>query len=520
MAKFKKAKTLLDGIQQGREEVKNSSFSFSENTMIKVFERREVITPYLSTLDQKDIRRNLMNYQFNPRASENAQEYEKLVPSHLSNDIYSMYVNEQDSVKLAKRTEKNTLKHKIISRINKSNLKILTNGSHLKTMIVTTELCNYIYDILRVLPEDQKKQFMDEMGDSSNEGDQENSGGGQGKGKGSNDPGQGSQPPGSQPQSSGGGAGKYDIDDILDDSQGQLQKALDRAEKTINKIEDSGLNIDEKDQDQVREVIGKIDQLDAIKKELEQISVSKGKLSKAIEKILDNSINFFSKKAHEYQVPLLEADEILDIEGIEFLHPIFRNTGIFDLSVTERRFTGQFDLYVDNSGSMGSACMQDDKGRSISSMTLAKALALNMKRMGLLKDLYEFQNTVTKLNNSELAIFEMGARGGTNIDNVLLNVAKTGRNSIILTDGEDHVNYHHGRVFFLGIAGVRFDAFKTRGYRYNSSNGDPVPEWQQVGGKKGKRILSSADSGKMFIKNKQCCIFDGKTLTYPTLDEK
>lgn len=117
-----------------------------------------------------------------------------------------------------------------------------------------------------------------------------------------------------------------------------------------------------------------------------------------------------------------------------------------------------------------SAGLQDNPG--VSCMLLAKAIALKMKRMDLLNELYEFQSTVTKVDSNEYAIFNMGARGGTDITNVIRNVKKTGENSIVLTDAEDHVSEYLPNVVFLGVNGVNFRTFKSCevGKRYIENN--------------------------------------------------
>ena len=140
----------------------------------------------------------------------------------------------------------------------------------------------------------------------------------------------------------------------------------------------------------------------------------------------------------------------------------------------------------DNKLSMGSSA--GIAGHSnVSCMLLSKAIAILMRRMSLLNDLYEFQSSVTKLEATEAGILGMAARGGTSIDNVIRKCKETGVNSCVITDAEDHMSEYIDNAIFVGVSGVTFSSFK------------------------------STEIGKKYIENQQCYAFDGNTLEMVTM---
>jgi hypothetical protein len=118
---------------------------------------------------------------------------------------------------------------------------------------------------------------------------------------------------------------------------------------------------------------------------------------------------------------------------------------------------------------------------------LAKALAMQMKQMGILGELYEFEDRPKKILNTDMSILMMAARGGTNIATVVDNVIKTGNNSVILTDGESHVQNYTHKALFIGV-GTDFHYFK----HYEGA-------------------------GKKFVETGQCIAYNGKEfqVVYP-----
>jgi hypothetical protein len=264
-------------------------------------------------------------------------------------------------------------------------------------------------------------------------------------------------------------------------SQKELDQAFKEAEQKLDKLRDIGVNLEDDEEmpeEERREIVQNLNNLDSIRASLSRLNTSKEKIMKAVQKILNGTTNYFSPRCITTDVELFEADQVLDINGIELLHPFFRKSRLLDLSITERKYIGKFDLYVDCSGSMSSGC-GGDLGY-VPRIDLAKSLAMQMKQLGILGDLYEFEDKPKKILNTDMSILMMAARGGTNIETVMRNVLKTGNNSVILSDGESHVETYSHKALFIGV-GTDFHYFK-----------------------------SYEGTGKKFVEQKQCIHYDGK----------
>jgi hypothetical protein len=550
MAKLK-SDTLLRKVQKGGFKGKvnqgvsdmMSKFNFGgDNSRIQIFKKREIVQPYLHPIDsrlvndqiERTVKNNLRG--IDPKIDEN---YSKLMPSHLVNDLYSLYYNSNDRMKFEGLDKTNEFKFGILDSINNSLLKIVTNNSHIGSYVYTEAIGQFLYKKFMELPPEQQKKLKDNLNNCNQGG-----GGGAGKPppggkpKPKSNPNQG-QNPNNQPQQPGGGgqpqpgnpdgdeeegqsskppdwdlderhegdgatdgssvrnedhnnrgaannsgkSGQKPVDDYSQEaadkmdedlkkmvdnlnsrqSQKELEKAIKEAEAKLEKLKDVGIDIEndeEMPEEEKREIIANLNNLDSIRRSLAALNTSKDKIMRAVEKILNGTTNYFSQKCIQKDVELFEADQLLDINGLEFLHPMFRNSRLFDLSVTERRYIGKFDLYVDCSGSMGSGCGGDLE--RVPRIDLAKSLAMQMKELGILGDLYEFESRPKKIMNTDMSILMMAARGGTDIEFVLKNILQTGNNSVVLSDGESSVSSYTHKAFFIGV-GTDFHYFKHDG---------------------------------------------------------
>lgn len=555
MAKAKvKAETLLRKIQKGstmpgqvNEGVSNmmSKFNFGgDSGRIQIFKRREIVQPYLHPIDSRMVNEQVEKVvkqalkTVDPKIEEN---YSKFLPSHLVNDLYSLYYNPTSKMKFESLDKTNEVKFGILDSINNSLLKIVTNNSHIGSYVYTEAIGQFLYKKFMEMPPEQQQKLQDSL-NNCNQG-----GGGGGMppppGGGQNqpkpNPNQNQQPNPNQNQQPGNSGGKptdeppdddeevegskppdYDLDEShegdgqtdsnsmrngehnnrgaannsgksgqkpVDDysqeaadkmdqdlknmvemlnskqSQKELEQAMKKADEKLEKLRDVGVDIEndeEMPEDEKREIIKNLNNLDSIRASLSRLNVSKDKIMKAVEHILNGTTNYFSQKCIQNDVELFEADQLLDINGLELLHPMFQKSRLFDLSVTERRYIGKFDLYVDCSGSMSSGCGGDLS--NVPRIDLAKSLAMQMKELGILGDLYEFESRPKKIMNTDMSILMMKANGGTDIEYVLKNILKTGNNSVVLSDGESHVDSYTHKAFFIGV-GTDFNYFKSYG---------------------------------------------------------
>jgi hypothetical protein len=558
MAKKIKADTLLRKIQKGNSSVelgkagsKVPSFSFNENGGIQMFKKREIVQPYLHPIDS-----HLINEQVS-KTVKNAlknvdpdieRNYDKLLPKHLVNDLYSLYYNQSNKLKFEGLDKTNKVKFDILDSINNSLIKIVTNGSNIGSYVYTEAISNFLYKKFMTMPPEQRKKLEEALNNCNQNG---NGNGGQGqqpqgkgpgnqpgKSQGGNDP--NNAPPGQgrpeEDQDSSGrqdstgteqgqrnndvsgrgaannshgnnsekdmsqeAADKLDEDlkkmvDMLNNKQSQkeLEQAFKQAEEKLDKLRDIGVDLEndeELPEEEKREIISNLNNLDSIRQSLRSLSTSKDKIMKAVNKILNGTTNYFSQKCIQTDVELFEADQLLDINGIEFLHPFFRNSRLLDLSVTERKYIGKFDLYVDCSGSMSSGCHHTGDLRNVSRIDLAKSLAMQMRELGILGELYEFEDRPKKIMNTDMSILMMDARGGTNLEAVMKNIVKNGNNAVVLSDGESHVETYSHKALFIGV-GTDFHYFKS----YGEEEG----------------------AGKKFVRDGQCIHFDGKDFVETT----
>jgi hypothetical protein len=544
MSKKIKAETLLKKIQTGvMNTVKETGrkipgFNFDDSGRIKMFKRREIVQPYLHPMDsrivneqiEKTVKSACQNLDQNIAAN-----YSKLLPSHLVNDLYSLYFNPSNKMKFEGLNGTNKVKFDILDSINNSLIKIVTNNSHIGSYVYTEEISKFLYKkFMELTPEQREelKKALENCNQGEGDGDQEEESGGNSK-KGTSGNGKSSGKNKESHENDIDGQGRVDsnpneeikdnrnssargqannshgknskkdmsqdaadkIDKGLKDaleslknnidskqSQKELEKAFSNAQEKLDKLKDIGVeteNDEEVPETERREIMNNLNNLDSIRRSLQSLNVSKDKILKAVQKILNNTTNYFSQKCITKDVELFEADELLDISGIELLHPAFRKSRILDLSVIERKYIGKFDLYVDCSGSMSSGCGGDLE--RVQRIELAKSLAIQMKELGILGDLYEFEDTPTKISNTDISILMMSARGGTNIETVLQNILKTGNNSVILTDGESSISTHTHKALFIGV-GTDFHYFKHYG----------------------------DGPGRKFVEEGQCVHYDGK----------
>ncbi len=470
-------------IEEKKESTLSEFFGFSRSLA-----RREVIKPYMNPMDSSI----LVRYA-KPKIIETVQRYaatkgkkvddkklDQFISEHLLSDIYSLYYNEK--IELEKKRDNNKVKYKIVENINDSLSKVITNHSPISSMIFTEEIGTYLGKVfVTELTEEEQKKMNEEM-KNTNGGDGE---GEEGEGK---------------PQS-GSGTGSSNklektIEHGLDRTKEEFEKHIKQAQQKVKDIEENTNLMDEEKQgkdelthQKAQDVGNATGNMDKIKSEVETLDVNKQALEKAVEKILDKSTRYFSSKYKAYDIDLLDAQEVVDIDGLEYLHPIFQRTMIPELTTTERKYFGKLDLYIDHSGSMSGSCgLKTSRGREVSRTLLAKAIALKMCRMGILNKLYLFDDRVTEIKNTELNILLIGSGGGTRIEEVLRHCKASNNNSVVLTDGDDYITTYLHNAFFVGVSVGTFHNF--------------------YGGEAPK-----------YLERQQCCIFDGVKVQLPGKEE-
>lgn len=389
------------------------------------------------------------------------------LPDHLIEDVYSMYVNKE--IKRAPVTKRNKLKHMITDRVYNSLTKVLTNDSPLFSQMLTRELSIYMQQVQRELEEEQEKQGRGNGGDGDGEGQgvfDQGQGDGEGDEDGDGESGQGeggpesghSEGPGSKTneKSSHGDLDQQALNKIMNRNERKLEQAVEKAEK---KMDDLKQALGEEALDDLsNNEPDFLDKIDGLRDALSRISINKDSIRQVLVKILNESSNYFSLKYDRKDESIFDAEELDDVSGLEFLHPIFRNSQLMDVVNETRLYKGKIDLYLDCSGSMGSH--ENFEGTNVRMIDLVKGIAMILYRMNMIDRLYFFDNSLYEIKNvNEISILSFNRSGGTNFNKVVDQARINGRNSVCITDGEDDCRDYINNMFWVGVGGTKFTSY-------------------------------------------------------------
>lgn len=403
------------------------------------------------------------------------------LPQHMINDVYSMYVNRD--IKKKPITKYNTIKQKVIDSTYNSLTKMIAKDSVLFSQIVTREISLYMQQVQDLIEEETKDKDGNKSGvpgldqEGENSADKPDQGQGPGQDQGESEDSYGENDGNSQGTSNpagGTGASKGSlsespapkgfekkVDDIIKNSQSNLDQAMKNAEKEIKEIEDLlGKDAAKELSDTDSNFLEDFNRLKAL---LKKVTFNKDNIKTVLMKILNKSQNYFSKNAIIIEESIFDAEELDELFGLEYLHPIFRNAGIMDIGNEGKLYTGKIDLYLDCSGSMSSTA--DFSGSKIKMSELVKGIAIILYRMNMIDRLFFFDTGLYEIKNiNEFTILSFNISGGTDFNRVVDQALLTKRNSVVITDGEDGVRKYAKNVFWIGIGGTKFqrnDEFQT-----------------------------------------------------------
>lgn len=375
----------------------------------------------------------------------------------LINDVYSLYVNKD--VKRRPLGDSNEIRHKVLDKVYDSLTKVVTADSPLYTQMLTRELALALQVVDDDVKEQQDKQPGGGDGDSegleSSMGDEDGDGDGDGEGEGESQEGGSSQQAGSS-----SGSNRKSLEDIVDKA---LEKATNNIEKAKSNTDEKIKNLeDQLGKEAMKDLMGNdpefLEKIDQLRSRLKAVSINKSSIQKVMEKILNESQNYFSAKFKRVEESLFDCEECEDLFGLEFLHPIFKNAEIMNVGNETRIYKGKMDLYLDCSGSMDSN--ETFEGVDIRMIDLAKGIAMVLYRMGMIENLYFFDNYLYKIENiNEISILSFSKSGGTNFNKVIDMVNANGNNSVIITDGYDNCHKYSKQAFWIGIGGTQFEPY-------------------------------------------------------------
>jgi len=382
------------------------------------------------------------------------------IPSSLKNDIFNMFNKPIDKIDFKARNEKNQMRYKLLELANDPSLKILTEGSNVKSGMFTQSMMTYLtYFMLRLKKQDPDahEEMKNQMNQPDGDGDENQDG---------------EQDDQAQGQSgSGKGSGK---------DQKKIEKAIDKALKqTRDKLEeemhDAAQNINELTEnigdEELEEAWNKNTGIGSMTKHeieraiesLKKIKMNDSVLKNNIKMILDKSKNYFSGQERITHESLFESGNFDGLEEYAMLHPKLRNIFPEDITTRNVERKGKINLYIDISGSMSEGCgVKDVDGRGLTKLEFAKAIALVMKKNNMLNKLYSFNQDVHALKTTDFAIASLDDMGGTSITKVVNHIIKSQENSLILTDAEDRCSVYTDKAFFLGVKGSMFNYFNDQ----------------------------------------------------------
>ena len=182
---------------------------------------------------------------------------------------------------------------------------------------------------------------------------------------------------------------------------------------------------------------------------LNSVAINGEALSKFVKFVIDKAVSYSTGKRYTVEESIFDSDDIEDISNIECLsHFALLN----DLSVMENRYIMNFDIFIDDSGSMG--CHYNLSGKRIELRHLARMIAFKMHAMKMVKDIWLFasRNELFKIDVSEL--FSSKIDGGTDISQCIAESNKSGRPCLIITDGNDYLDQdltYNDKAYMLAL---------------------------------------------------------------------
>ena len=506
--------TIFDKIQRGFIEPSTNRI-FNQ---IDYYKKPELIKPYLHYLDNQRLNDSIetqmsggnhlsstiRNFTFNTNIDKDQlfrdayEFFNYTFPKETSADLFNMYHKEASSLTYVEKTNLNKFRYKMLEHMIDPVARVISKDSNVKSMIMTKSMIEYLcimmayqkqtnIDDFKELEKQMKSPNSDEDapdGDS----DQNNEGDGNSKNT-SNDDLDNNQP------SNQAGNGEKDSyknpDDLLnklinDQNMQKIQEEiLDEAKKEISDL--SELTSDEEIEAAWRKggVGFNRESIDRVKQEYDKLNLNMDKINVVIKKLLSKSINYFSGKEIVKFDSLFDAGTVDGLQDYELLHPKLRKFMIDDVMVKNVTKKGKIDLYIDTSGSMSNDFSYE--GKTITNLDFTKVFAMQMLKQKMIRNLYAFDNTVTKLSLSDYSIMLVADGGGTNLNNVIHHINKEKNNAIIITDAEDQCYTYSPLAYFIGVEGCRFSYFNKNTIAEYAENDQVI----QFNGSGIKKILSN-----------------------------
>lgn len=409
---------------------------------------RELVKPKLSRWDKQDLydmlmenleafvkEKNIAPYNTMDK-NKFLEEVEKIFPKYMLYDTYNINETPTESMEISGIDESNKwLFDFLMNKATDYYMKAVTQNSPHNSFVYSSEIVRQ----LLLLYQQEKPQ------------------GPEGDGEGKDGKGQS----GMQRMLSkmmGNNQGNNKLDQAMDQAQKDAQDKIDKAEQQGEQTGELGVS-----KDLGSFSLGDLAEFMDYQKAIQHIKLDSQLVDNFIKTTLNLSKTYFSTKYKEFQLEMLEADVIDDLQGVENLHPALRIMNLDEVVTHDRLYHMKFDVYFDISGSMGSNLYgYNEKGgrTSVSGLDMAKITAIKLRNLGYVEDVYPFESRVHPVLQDNHQIALVRCTGGTSIDSVIQNVQKTGRPSVVITDMEDSITIYDSNVYFIGILSANFGYFK------------------------------------------------------------
>lgn len=489
---YKNVYTILEKVKKG--EIKSYYKDDDDGLFGKInfYKKSDLIKPYMHYIDERKVDTVVDTYIDNPgnlqdafrkvssstkiptdqkpdfeAFSKKVKENYRKIPKHMSKDIHKLFYHTMEKLDFEDRTDANYTKFKLLERANNPVAKIMTQGSNLKSTIFARNIMAYFAirsTMMEYIDPDANEQFQNGMNGEGNPDDID-----QAMNKMFNDK-----------------TGKSMLDQAVKDATDTckgLDESVDKdtQEKMFDNVnKDGGKQAGNLSPDYIRKVV----------QELSKLKMSLGTLKDKIKKLMDKSASYFSSKKESIYEDLFNSDNLGGLDDYIELHPKLRKIFVEDILVKDEKPIGKIDIYIDISGSMSDYCgVEDTAGHSISKLDFCKAFTVKLSEMGMLNEVYLFNNSVTKFKNDPISLAMLDTSGGTTTNNAIKSIEKNGVNAIVITDAEDHCSEYSDKAFFIGVKGSRFTHFNQHTIKqYSDSN--------QVVVFDGSRMFNVDDKGR------------------------
>jgi hypothetical protein len=400
---------------------------------------------------------NLMKNVTQKPLETNLQEGKVFGPSFMAEDIFNLFFTENTFKDI---THANSWWKKTIDSFDDYLIKDLTKDNYFFSSII---LGNILESLMQMTPQeknscdraqhqsskeksenDQKSKEKQESNPNDQDGS-EGEGEGEGESKEQNDssqnnPGQGdgkgkeSKP---QPQNNFDSKTQSDLDNIAKRLDDAVRKSIKDISNEAVKLKKMGLTPEDMKSPDM------INALTQVKEIAAKVDLRKRDVFGFIQKSIKGMKKSITGHTSTFEEDLFESDCPEDLDDfVNLIHPAMMQ----ELFVIEKDPTSKFDIYVDCSGSMSSGC-----SLGIPRMQAAKAIIMKMRNMGILNNVYPYEGSVKDPFSAKQIgpILKMYAGGGTNGDNCVLNIQKTGIPSMIITDGDDNYSEYSPQAYIL-----------------------------------------------------------------------